>query len=229
MHTNFCDNAQMEIHDRLRKVREDAGFATAKDAAEAMGVSYFTYAQHENGTRGFPYAKAALYARKFKVSTEWIMTGKSSGAPDSEKIAEIPIIGRVSAGTWMPYDELDQREDQPETVPAVSSYPVRFQFALIVDGNSVNKVAQHGEILICLDAATSGVIPKDNDLVVVERRRFDGAMIQLTAKRLRQGLNGLELWPESTDPAHQTPIPYNENKGDEVSIRGKVLYVLRKV
>ena len=54
-------------------------------------------------------------------------------------------------------------------------------------------------------------------------------MIERTAKRLRRGLSGLELWPESNDPAHQMPIAYGEHDGETVEVRGKVLFVLRKL
>lgn len=66
---------------RLRRARENAGFDTAKEAAEAMGVPVSTYIGHENGHRGFPAKRAPQYARKFKVSEEWLLFGK--GAEDA--------------------------------------------------------------------------------------------------------------------------------------------------
>lgn len=69
----------------------------------------------------------------------------------------------------------------------------------------------------------------NGDLVIVERRKFDGQMRQLTAKRVKGGKRGFELWPESTDPAHQEPIPLDDIPDDEdVRIWAKVLWVLRK-
>jgi len=61
---------------RLRKAREDAGFVTATDAALALGMPRATYIGHENGHRGFPASRAPQYARKFKVSEEWLLYGK---------------------------------------------------------------------------------------------------------------------------------------------------------
>jgi transcriptional regulator with XRE-family HTH domain len=65
---------------RLRRARENAGFETAKEAAEAMGVPVSTYTGHENGHRGFPAKRAPQYARKFKVSEEWLLYGKGAEA-----------------------------------------------------------------------------------------------------------------------------------------------------
>ena len=67
-----------EIGQRLKEARKAAGFKTAKAAAESLGVAYPTYSQHENGTRGI-VREADLYARRFKVSLDWLMRGKGAG------------------------------------------------------------------------------------------------------------------------------------------------------
>src|SRR5690606_12042142 len=53
-----------------------AGYESAADAARALGASYPTYAGHENGSSGFRHKTAAIYARKFGVSLEWLLTGR---------------------------------------------------------------------------------------------------------------------------------------------------------
>jgi hypothetical protein len=53
-----------------------AGYESATDAAEALGVPYPTYAGHENGSSGFRSDKGLLYARRFKVNFEWLMSGR---------------------------------------------------------------------------------------------------------------------------------------------------------
>lgn len=65
----------MDLHERLVEARRHAGFENAREAAEAVGVPYPTYAGHENGSSGFRADKAEIYARKFKVRFEWLMTG----------------------------------------------------------------------------------------------------------------------------------------------------------
>ncbi len=56
-----------------------AGFKTAREAADSLGMKYATYTQHENGTRGI-LREADLYARRFKVSLDWLLRGRASGA-----------------------------------------------------------------------------------------------------------------------------------------------------
>jgi hypothetical protein len=43
-----------------------------------MGVVYSTYAGHENGSSGFRAPTGAKYARKFRVSFDWLMNGRGS-------------------------------------------------------------------------------------------------------------------------------------------------------
>ena len=39
--------SENNVHTRLEQARKDAGYATAREAAEALGISYPTYAAHE--------------------------------------------------------------------------------------------------------------------------------------------------------------------------------------
>lgn len=93
----FYSRRMSDPASRLRTARLRAGYATAKEAAEALGFPVSTYLGHENGSRGYPASKAFTYARKFKVSEQWLLygTGKAPGA-EGEKNAEIiNIIERL--------------------------------------------------------------------------------------------------------------------------------------
>lgn len=72
------------LGDRLRKARQEAGFAGAKEAAAWLGVNANTYGQHDNGTRGFGRDKAEMYARRFRVNIEWLLTGKGPMRPKAD-------------------------------------------------------------------------------------------------------------------------------------------------
>lgn len=71
----------MDMSTRLRRARQAAGYDTAADAARALGMKPPTYAGHENGSRRFGPEEAALYARRLKVSPEWLLYGTGRG-PD---------------------------------------------------------------------------------------------------------------------------------------------------
>ncbi len=79
----------MELHERLVAARKHAGFETAVEAAEALGIPYPTYAGHENGSSGFRADKGELYARRFKVRFEWLMRGSGQMVDLATKYREI--------------------------------------------------------------------------------------------------------------------------------------------
>lgn len=83
--------------ERLRIARLRAGFETAKEAAVAMGFAVSTYLAHENGSRGYPAKKAAVYARKFKVREQWLLygVGEGPGETGDQKAEIISIIERL--------------------------------------------------------------------------------------------------------------------------------------
>lgn len=218
--------------DRLKKARLDAGYPNAREAADALGANYTTYGQHENGTRGIPSKAAERYAKKFKVSLDWLISGNAQSLTmlnkKPAKIGMIPVKGHVKAGDWQDIDGWGAGV-MSEWVPASTDYPLEWQYAYTVDGESLNKIARHGDRLICLDLASSGSDFNDGDLVIVERSRYSGQMVERTAKRARKTLSGYELWPESDDPAHQVAIPYDGNiERDNVLVVARVLWILRK-
>lgn len=158
-----------------------------------------------------------------------------SGTPDelqpiSTPITSIKVTGKVAANSWMSVDDMDFGYDDEETVPSVSGYPTEWQFALKVDGNCLNKIASHGDRLVCLNVIKARIETKPGDLVIVERSRYDGQMVERTAKRLQQSATGkYELWPESNDPLHQEPIILEAAaSGESVRVVGKVLWILRQ-
>ena len=85
-----------EIKDRLQWARESAGFENASDAARAMGVPVPTYAAHENGSRGLRRDAAAKYAQRFKVSLDWLLTGRGTPRQGAKRL--LPVVGYVGAG-----------------------------------------------------------------------------------------------------------------------------------
>lgn len=223
---------------RLEQARIARGFKEAKAAATYFGWKYDSYAQHENGTRGITRA-ASRYAKAYRVSEGWLLTGEGAGpkgavegeelVPVSTPIGSVKVSGKVAANSWMSVEDMDFGYEDEEFVPSVGGYPVEWQFALKIEGNCLNKIAAHGDRLVCLNIIMARVDISADDLVIVERSRFEGQMIERTAKRVRMTSNGYELWPESNDPAHQEPIILNEkNIGESIRIIGKVLWILRK-
>lgn len=96
---NGLDYAQCmsDPAERLRIARLRAGYATGKEAAEALGFPVSTYLSHENGSRGYPAKKAFTYARKFKVREQWLLygVGPAPGETDDVKAEVVDITDRL--------------------------------------------------------------------------------------------------------------------------------------
>jgi transcriptional regulator with XRE-family HTH domain len=162
------------------------------------------------------------------ISVIALMHGPLAAATASSAF-RIRCIGRVAANNWRDVGQSDQTEahEQRESIiPPDPRYPPSAQYELLVVGNSINRVAPDGFLLRVVDVRKAGVAASPGDLVIAERRRDGGQLIETTAKRLRQGTKGEELWPESTDPQWQHPLKLGENteRAEEVEIIGLVLY-----
>lgn len=90
----MCQKFCMETsNDRLRQARERAGFESALAASRRFGWTHSTYASHENGQTSVPVKAAEKYARAFKTSAAWILTGEALPAKRM-----VPLVGYVAAG-----------------------------------------------------------------------------------------------------------------------------------
>lgn len=128
------------LAERLVLAREDAGCATAREGADRAGVIYDTYAQHENGHRGFRADTAAKYARAFGVDPAWLLYGK--GKPSRRGI---PILGRVSAGAEGDFSDdfaMGAADDWLDVEPTDG------RIALRVEGDSMIPLAHAGDLAV---------------------------------------------------------------------------------
>jgi SOS-response transcriptional repressor LexA len=112
--------------------------------------------------------------------------------PEPEEPRRIPVIGLVAAGAWREAVE-EPRGWMPSPDKALSQYA----FAVIVEGDSMNKIAAQGEVII-VDPADLSLI--DGKFYVV--RNEDG---ETTFKQFRHDPPRLE--PCSSNKAHQTIYP----------------------
>lgn len=95
-----------EIAARLREARKAAIGSNAQEAADQLSVPYQTYIAHENGNRAFDAETAVKYARRYKVSLDWLLTGHGRGPggvqssppinDDTEILAMLARIGGMS-------------------------------------------------------------------------------------------------------------------------------------
>lgn len=217
---------------RLREARQAAGFHSAAAAAEAMGIPAPTYASHENGHGGMRADVALRYARKFKVSPEWLLTGRGeSPALDSSNLADSvsdvslrPLVGTVQAGVWQEPFDTEAHDLIQIPIPADRIVPGAQQYWFEVVGDSVDQYVGPGGRIFCINvwdwARDHGDLIRraEGKLVIAERRRSDGTF-QRTCKRLSttSGAAALHTASNSRRWKNEAPIALNEN-GDTVEV-----------
>lgn len=223
------------IHQRLREARIAAGFPSAAAAATAMGINYQTYAGHENGKAGVGTNQAERYARKFRVSLDWLVSNRGEMKPATNLMTHkeafgLPVLGSIRAGYWL---DTEARIEGAETrrVPLLPDdrYHGR-QYALQVEGDSLNRIVDDGAYVTCVDFADSGMHLQAGLIAHVERRMNDGQLVEVTLKKVERHGKGWRLVPQSTNSKWQ-PIELHgdgiEMEGSEVVIRGIVLGTYR--
>ena len=240
MYVNRMDDTiKKSMSDRLREARAAAGFRSMAKAAERVGKTASTYRAHDNGQNDFDLEDAETYASAFGVTAEWLFFGGNktfkewSNTPGAQKqvtpaATVLSVAGEVAAGQWLESDVIAEEDNKPTNFRPVSGYPEQSQYLLRVKGESLNKIAQDGDLLLCVNYLTAKMEPAPNDLAIIERTTDGGLKIERTAKRVIQKNGEVELMPESDDPRFQKPIVYDN--GDEeftmVKIKAKVLYII---
>ncbi|AQQ02442.1 hypothetical protein B0E33_01570 [Roseibium algicola] len=226
----------MEPKDRLKAARERAGYDSPTEASRVLRtINVNTIISNENGNRPISKKMAQVYAEAFGVSAGWLLYG-DSGEPEQEpkptRRPALQIIGEVAAGHWLESDLFEHEKTENSNLAGGDArYLPSMQYLMRVNGESLNKIARHGDLILCLDYAQAGIELKSGDLVVAERSRDGGLTFERTAKRIVRHNGEIELRPESDDPRFQEPVIYNEHgeEATEVRVVAKVLGVFREV
>lgn len=238
LHTQKMSIAQMIKTARKRRK------ITQKQLADAVGVERAAVGQWESG-KTKPSTGHLLKVLEFlRISGTWeeigaikrisdVVFGETmslikTGRPTPQSL---PIMGEVAAGHWFEIDSVDEPKYYELVIaPFDPRYPKESQYGLIVRGTSINRIAQPGEILQCIDIGISGLEPREDDLVIVERRRSQAGQKEVTAKRYRKQGHLIELSPESDDKRWTKPLVLNQKtapEGEEIAIIAIVVGVYK--
>lgn len=203
------------LAERLRQARERAGFASAKAAAEAMGMPVATYVQHENGIRGYPAKRAELYGRFYKVAPEWLLYGRQRDDAVAASLGpSLFVKGEVAAGVWKEAWEFEPDDWETFTGRGDLPAPSSERFGLRVTGDSMNEVYPSGSIIECLRYDGSEPIANGRR-VVVQRTRVDGSLETTVKELIRTEDDVLWLRPRSTNPAF---APFRGDEPDDPDV-----------
>lgn len=188
-----CDGRfrRMEPGERLAKSRAGAGYPSARRAAEAMGANYNTYAQHENLTRPIPRDAAIRYSKFFRVSLEWLLTGRGTSKPVR---TQVPIVCYVGAGAEVFAIDDNAQGNGLEQVDA----PIGMEDCVgaIIEGNSMFPLRNGW--LIFWERDQAGVPEECVGQLCVCQVKDGPLLVKDLRKGSKRGLYRLESWNAET-------------------------------
>lgn len=177
---------------RLQKARAAAGFSGPAEAARAFArqkLNQNTLTSHENGNRDISRKAAEKYADLFGVSAGWILFG-DSGDPAAKADVDVPLLSMVSAGN-LRFQPSVEENDVIRRIK-VGELPKGDWIALQVDGDSMNRVAPDGAIIL---------VDRSDDKLLDQRFYiFSLGGGDATFKQFRRNPNRMQ--PYSTNPDH---------------------------
>lgn len=206
----------MEQKHRLAQAMRESGYDNPTDAwranQRALAFSKDLLISNHNGNRPISKKAAEAYARVFGHTPGWYLYGTDES--ETRRSYEIPMVSMVSAG---------RMRDQPGVLSAdiekyihLDDLPPGDWIALTVDGDSMNRLAPEGSILI-VNRADSTLL--DGRFYIFA---LDGG--QATFKTYRRDPERLQ--PYSTNPDHMS-IPVEQHS--DLYVFGRVRRVIQEV
>lgn len=136
----------------------------------------------------------------------------------------ILVVGSIRAGNWLDATLIDDDHDEPETIPVAPDprFPRARQYALKVDGDSMNLEYADGSYVICVDFYDSGLEMREDMVVHVER--WQHGLREVTLKALKRDGDGWRLEPRSSNPAHKAVVLEDgATEETEIAVKGVVI------
>jgi SOS-response transcriptional repressor LexA len=134
-----------EKGDRLKQALEEFGVSMT-EAAARFGWSYNTLKSNANGTIGFSYPKAQVYAARLKVRPDWLYAGtlpmREPTKAERRASIDVPVVAWVQAGQLA---DVSAIHDIPELeyITTDGLGPGEW-FATDVRGDSMDRVSPEG-------------------------------------------------------------------------------------
>ena len=217
-------------NERLKKIREQRGYGTAREAAHAFGWSISAYASHENGHRGIPPDAAIKYSRALGFSLDWLYSGATSvtapGVAPTPNLA-FQLVPRLSWNYVEKYGNVETamaKATEFASIPKTASLlaPV---FSLLVVGDSMKNSAladsfREGDEVVF----SQGAQIKPGDFVLVEMFSDKDVIFRQYMEREKGGDGFISYDLTPLNPAHRT---YRITSPEQARIVGKMVRCIR--
>lgn len=231
-----------EPNERLQEAREAAGYSDATSAAKAYGWNDVTYRAHEAGGRGLKREVAEKYAKAFRVSAGWLLTGEGRGPgvklsassevrPAPTKVVAIPLSGVTEAGAFREFDGYNDGEPEYVFDEQDPEFPRARMMAFDVAGDSMNQAdppIMPGARVVCVDFDDTGLPLVDGMIVVVERTKNSGETREWSVKEVEATPESTIFHPRSSNKRHK-PIVFVDDPDADGGEHVRVIGLVRSV
>lgn len=205
----------MSLGENIKQARLMAKISQEELAKRLGYKSRSTIAKIESGENDLTQKKVAAFAKALNVSIDFLMDGAGKRAEDNIRVYEIPVVGKVVAGT--PIDAIENITEYIRiTNPAAAdgSY-----YALHVTGTSMEPEMKEGDLVIVhkQDYFDNG------DICIVLVNGYEA-----TVKKVQKNESGITLI--GFNPVVYPPHFYNAHEVESLPVRiiGKVEEIRRK-
>lgn len=178
----FVDGMDMDEIRALIKKRRAEGKERYASLAKLLDLDPTKFSKSVNGKREFTVSEMDILRQYYGVKID-------TDAPPARRL---PVVGLVSAGRWQ-----EGFESVMDWIPSPDPSLSGNAFVVIVDGSSMNKIAQAGDRII--------IEPTDKRLMPGKLYVVRNGAGEATFKCYRE--NPARLEPCSTDDHHQTIYP----------------------
>lgn len=212
-----------KLKQRLRARMKELGWSQ-QDLADESGVKFETikalFGRTSNPRATTIHAVARAVQRDPRFLTGEIDAVEQ--APAEPKGEFLPIRYRVAAGVWRERDDEVQEFLGEGPMPPPDAFAAFPQWWEVVEGESINRIYPPGALVRVIDAIALGYRPRNDDLVILERRR-DGRA-ERTVKQVRISGRRVIVQGSSTNKRYNAELDVTEGlvDGDEVEIVGFV-------
>lgn len=205
----------------IRDLRKQNGL-TQQQLADLAGTSQPQIKRLEKGQRTLSKEWAERLAPHLRVTAEHLMFEKP--LHKRLEVAGLRVMGIIKAGDWKDISILGDDETEPEVIQVARDprFPHAKQYALRVEGDSMNELFPDGCYVTCVNFADSGLALKTGQIVHVERTLADTHLVETTLKQVQiSGPRQISLRPRSSNPVHKEVV-LDGDESVEVQVRGVI-------
>lgn len=229
----------MKWWQRLQEAIDDLGWSKA-ELQRRSGISYDSINKYLRGEVDNPRGNVLdKLAETIGRPALWLKEGVGGEPPEltkqNSRSTVAAVRATVEAGAWREVDQFDQSEPEWVAIDPDPRFPDVTHDIYRVAGDSMNRLEPNpitpGSRVVALryDEISNRYPLRDGLIVVVQRAREGGHILELSIKQVAWFNDRIEFQPRSSNPAHKPIVVEHdawEDNGMTVEIVGLVTRIM---